>query len=259
MKKRILFSLTIAIVALAAATAQAVNIVTVPVGDAGNVANGDGYGAVAYNYNIGKYDVTDNQYCEFLNTVAAASDPYGLWSAAIGADGVAGITRSGSGPYTYAVKTGQGNQPVVDVNWFDTLRFANWLTDGVTETGSYTITGSGPNWTVAIPSATQRATWTTGSAHWLLPSENEWYKAAYYKGGGTNAGYWTYATQSNTAPTWELSTSTGPNPGTNSVNFWDNTYGSSVGGVPSYMYNPATDYLTDVGALPQLAERLRHA
>ena len=26
--------------------------------------------------------------------------------------------------------------------------------------------------------------------HWLLPIESEWYKAAYYKGGGTNAGYW---------------------------------------------------------------------
>jgi len=33
-----------------------------------------------------------------------------------------------------------------------------------------------------------------------MPLENEWYKAAYYKGGSTNAGYWTYATQSDTAP-----------------------------------------------------------
>jgi hypothetical protein len=37
-------------------------------------------------------------------------------------------------------------------------------------------------------------------ATYAIPSENEWYKAAYYKGGGTNAGYWTYPTQSNTAP-----------------------------------------------------------
>ena len=33
-----------------------------------------------------------------------------------------------------------------------------------------------------------------------MTSEDEWYKAAYYKGGGTNAGYWDYPTQSNTAP-----------------------------------------------------------
>ena len=37
-------------------------------------------------------------------------------------------------------------------------------------------------------------------ATYFIPSENEWYKAAYYKGGGTNAGYWLYPTKSNTAP-----------------------------------------------------------
>jgi formylglycine-generating enzyme required for sulfatase activity len=37
-------------------------------------------------------------------------------------------------------------------------------------------------------------------ALYRLPTENEWYKAAYYKGGSTNAGYWKYATQSDTAP-----------------------------------------------------------
>ena len=80
MKKRISFSLIIAIVALAAATAQAVNIVTVPVGDAGNTADGTGYGAVGYNYNISKYDVTNNQYCRVSQHRDGASDPYGLWT-----------------------------------------------------------------------------------------------------------------------------------------------------------------------------------
>jgi formylglycine-generating enzyme len=39
---------------------------------------------------------------------------------------------------------------------------------------------------------------TTG-ATWAVTSEDEWYKAAYYKGGG-NAGYWDYPTISNNAP-----------------------------------------------------------
>jgi formylglycine-generating enzyme required for sulfatase activity len=43
-----------------------------------------------------------------------------------------------------------------------------------------------------------------GEAQYFLPSENEWYKAAYYAGGGTNAGYWKYATQSNVAPSNSL-------------------------------------------------------
>lgn len=39
---------------------------------------------------------------------------------------------------------------------------------------------------------------------WFIPSEDEWYKAAYYKGGSANAGYWDYPTQSNAAPGRDL-------------------------------------------------------
>jgi hypothetical protein len=48
-----------AAIAPTVAIAQAVNIVTVPVGNAGNAADpatGSVYGSVGYNYNIGKYD-----------------------------------------------------------------------------------------------------------------------------------------------------------------------------------------------------------
>ena len=38
-----------------------------------------GFGAVGYMYNIGKYEVTAGQYCEFLNKVAA-TDTYGLYN-----------------------------------------------------------------------------------------------------------------------------------------------------------------------------------
>ena len=94
----------------------------------------------------------------------------------------------------------------------------NWLTNGEqsgdTESGTYTLTGSGPEWTVAVPSESQRLAWSAGGkTYYLLPSEDEWYKAAFYKGGGTNAGYWTYATQTDTSPSWELSTPAGPEPG----------------------------------------------
>ena len=33
-----------------------------------------------------------------------------------------------------------------------------------------------------------------------MTSEDEWYKAAYYKGGGTNAGYWDYPTEQRHGP-----------------------------------------------------------
>ena len=37
-------------------------------------------------------------------------------------------------------------------------------------------------------------------ATFYVPTEDQWYKAAYYKGGSTNAGYWNYATQSDSDP-----------------------------------------------------------
>ena len=54
-------------------------------GDPGNVRNaGDagsttGYGSVDYTYQMGEYDVTVGQYCQFLNAVAK-TDTYGLYN-----------------------------------------------------------------------------------------------------------------------------------------------------------------------------------
>jgi len=66
----------------------------------------------------------------------------------------------------------------------------------------------------------------------FLTNENEWHKAAFYKGGSTNAGYWTYATQSNTLPN---NNPPGADTG-NSANYYND--GWAVG----------SPYLTEVGA-----------
>ena len=44
----------------------------------------EGFGAVDYEYSIGKYEVTNIQWREFLNAKAAVGDPYGLYDAAMG-------------------------------------------------------------------------------------------------------------------------------------------------------------------------------
>ncbi|MGA2035440.1 MAG: SUMF1/EgtB/PvdO family nonheme iron enzyme [Thermoguttaceae bacterium] len=228
------------------AQASTITIDMVTVGDPGNAAdtaansgNPAGQGVVAYTYQIGKYDVTNNQYAAFLNAKAASSDPYGLWDSIMQTTANGGIDRTGSGSYTYTVKSGQGNQPVVGVTWFDALRFANWLDNGQgsgdTETGSYTLLGGTPT-----PSNFRTLARNAG-AQWVLPSEDEWYKASYYKGGGTNAGYWTYPTRSNTAPTSEA-----PPGGANSANFYDSTTGYALSGSTTSV--STMDYLTDVGA-----------
>jgi len=195
-------SLSALLLALAAGLAQAGAPKTVPVGNPGNQADTTTFGAVPYAYRIGKYEVTNAQYCAFLNAVARA-DTYGLYDAKMAGE-YGGITRSGvPGKYAYALKDGMGNKPVNFVSWYDALRFANWLTNGRgkggTDTGSYTFTREGGGWKVTMP---DHAALAAGKAvRWVLPSEDEWYKAAYYdpaKPGGP--GYWPFAAKGDSAP-----------------------------------------------------------
>src|SRR5262249_52154431 len=106
-------ALSALLVTACAAPVRAVTISWAAVGNAGNAADpadgddfNDGvqhFGAVAYNYNIAKYDVTVGQYTEFLNAVAK-TDTYGLYNSSMGTDlNIAGISRNGApGNYSYS-------------------------------------------------------------------------------------------------------------------------------------------------------------
>ena len=120
------------------ATATALTFDAVNIGNPGNPNDSTGYGTVATTYAIGKYEVTLNQYSEFLNAVADTDD-YGLYNPSMETDlNIKGITRSGSsGSYTYVVN-GDGQRPVTYVSWFDSARFMNWLHNGQPNTGSQT-------------------------------------------------------------------------------------------------------------------------
>jgi formylglycine-generating enzyme required for sulfatase activity len=180
--------------AIAAAGAN-ITIQTVAVGDAGNAADSTGFGAVNYQYSIGKYEVTNAQYTAFLNA-KASTDVYGLYNTNM-AGSSGGITRSGtSGSYTYSTVSGRENWAVNYVSFWDAARYSNWLQNGQgngdTETGTYTLTAS---------RITNNTVTRNPGSTWAIASEDEWYKAAYYKGGGLNAGYWLYPTQSDTITT----------------------------------------------------------
>lgn len=204
----------------------AMNVETVPVNDIGNQgelsgegAGGDGpnriCGAVDYRYAIGKYEVTAGQYTEFLNKVAR-TDTYGLYNTDMDtANNQYGcnIKRSGSpGSYSYSVASDWANRPVNLVSFWDACRFANWLHNGqpngsqesgTTETGTYTLNGyDGYDGRIIQRSADWK---------WAVASEDEWYKAAYYKGGSTNAGYWKYPTSSDLAPGQDMADVSGNN------------------------------------------------
>jgi formylglycine-generating enzyme required for sulfatase activity len=197
------------------------------VGNPGNAADpATGYGAVGYSYNIGTYDVTVNQYVAFLNSNdPTGANTLGLYDTNMSTggygDGVSYNSRAASGD-KYGVVSGDGNLPINDVTFYDSLRFANWLDNhqvaGMTESGAYTLLGGTPT-----PSNGDSIT-RNADATVFLPSEDEWYKAAYYN--PVTSSYYSYATSSNTVPT-----ASGPTATPNSAN-----------------YNSVVGTLTNVGA-----------
>jgi len=195
------------------AETQPVEIEWVPVGHPGNPADANGFGSVAYEYLIGRHEITIEQYCAFLNQVAAR-DPYGLYSDSMLTDAsVLAIVRLGTdGKYTYKVldeaPAGHINagvklkphRPIVCVSWASAARFCNWLHNGQgngsTETGAYALNG-----------VRDRRVPREKDARFFLPTEDEWYKAAYYDvaGAGIGAAYWQFGTRSNESPeVWKL-------------------------------------------------------
>ena len=203
---RVVLSLGMAaLLGLLAVPARAVTIDWVTVGDPGNAydtintGTNPNYGAVADSFQIMKFEFTNQQYTDFLNSVDPnGTNPNSVYSeSGQGGTTRGGITNTGTtNGSRYAVKPDMGDKPVNFVNWFDAARVSNWLMNGATgtssmETGAYTLNNATSGNAPAVnPGAT-----------FSIPTEDQWYKAAYYKGGSTNAGYWTYATQNDLAPT----------------------------------------------------------
>ena len=240
----------------------------VPVGNKGNAndpATGNLYGGVAYDYQIGKYDVTIGQYTEFLNAVAK-TDTYSLYNAAMGTDtAIRGISQTGvSGSYSYSVIGPDGaiqipqataaNRPIATVSWFDSARFANWMANGqptgaqtnaTTENGAYALVGVDNGGVAPAKNITNPN--TSAAPTFFIPTENEWYKAAYYSPvlNSGSGGYSKYATQSNADPGNIVGS------GSNQANY-------KAGGIYSVTQvggsiDPNQNYLTDVGAFTNSA------
>jgi formylglycine-generating enzyme required for sulfatase activity len=184
-----------------------------------------GYGSVADPYLIGKCEITNAQWQEFLTAKASTSDPYGLYNTSMAGD-YGGIDRKWLvDHYEYTAKGGNtnwDNRPVNYVSFWDAARFCNWLhngqrSDSDTETGAY----------LNIDNQTTFA--RQPGAKYFIPTENEWYKAAYYdpnKGGAGAPGYWDYPMMSD-SPTEPSNDLTAPDGG-NRANFYQSGY--TVGG-----------------------------
>ena len=192
------------IVVFMANSAHAIDVTTVRVGNAGNRRDptflrlgGGAFGAVDYPFRIGKFEVTNAEYAEFLNAVGK-TDSYALYNPEMGNNPRGGILRTGiDGSFSYDVKPNMGNKPVNFVSYWDATRFANWLHNGQpngdqgnasTEQGAYSLNG--------IEGSTGEDIIRNETARWFVPSEDEWYKAAFHhprREGGDSDNYWYYA------------------------------------------------------------------
>ena len=252
----------------------------VKVGDPGNAAqsgatgtgsaNQNGFGAVATDFWIGKYEVTIGQYTEFLNAVAKTNDR-GLFDSTMDTNLLSrGIEQSGTaGAFVYTVVGPSGtnpvgaqspaNRPITRVSWFDAARFANWMANGKptgptaptsTDNGAYNLGATNPGTAPALNTTNPN----TGEAPtFSLPTENQWYKAAYYspvKNGPCAPGYFLYGTGSDSTPGngWNGTTALADKDLPNQVNY---LFGGSryavTGSTAVLLADSNQNALTDVG------------
>ena len=147
----------------------------VGIGNTGNAADTTSFGAVPYEYRVGTYEITQ--------------------------DAITKATASGMSNVTAGAWS--GNQPAATISWYEAAAFVNFLNTSSGKTAAYNLTFSG-SWSMALWSSEQA--WTAGGtnlyrnkdAFYFLPSENEWYKAAYYNPAGSN--YFLYPTASSLLP-----------------------------------------------------------
>lgn len=183
-------TLGLALVMMATGTAQAdtfgsgANTFTidfVTVGAAGNADDTTGKGAVAYDFRIGMFEVSQGMVTKANNA------------------GSLGITQTSSG----------ANQPATNVSWNEAARFVNWLntSNGYNRAYKFALepgdAGYNPNanlelWMGSDAGYNALNPFRNSDAFYFLPSEDEWYKAAFYNGSGMS--YFDYTTSSDTVP-----------------------------------------------------------
>ncbi len=187
MKKRELMILVVGVLlsvanVASATVVQGINIDFVAIGDAGNAgdtrgaASPSGAGSVAYGYSIGKYEITNGQWDTF---VSAAGAP----------------TGNPSNAYDTSASWTGTDVPTNEVSWYEAAQFCNYLTTGDKSQGAYQWSGNNTNPGDFTGIDRDSAISTYGMVY-VIPTEDEWYKAAYY----TGSGYSTYANGTDTAP-----------------------------------------------------------
>lgn len=171
------------------------NMEFVTIGKPGNAADTTGNpnpaGRVGYVYGMGKFEVSE--------------DMIDKYNASFGTANSLVIFKDYRG----------ANKPVTSISWNQAARFVNWLNISTGSYAAYKFTTGGVNDDIALWAVSDTLDYDASNpyrskrARYVLPSYNEWYKAAYYN--PNDSTYYDYANGSNTAPIAVVSGTTANN------------------------------------------------
>jgi formylglycine-generating enzyme len=154
------------------------------------------------------------------------------------------VTKAMAGGLTDVSATGLSlDHPAGLVVWYEAAAFVNWLNTSTGHQAAYNLTFDGITNGSISPWLDQFA-WDNDpgpgeelnnfrhkDAFYFLPSDDEWYKAAFHRNDGPTANYWDYATGSDAAP---MAVASGTSPGTVVFNTFGPATVDSSGGLSPY-------------------------
>ncbi len=140
----------------------------VRIGNPGNAADTTGSpnpaGSVAYSYNLGMYEVSRAQVDKANSAGSLGIMMYDMSS--FGGNGV--------------------NKPATGINWLEAAKYVNWLNTSTGGTAAYKFSGSTVQlWSPTDAGYNANNLFRNSLAKYVIPSSNEWFKAAYGNLDGT--------------------------------------------------------------------------
>ncbi len=137
-----------------------------------------GYGIVDYDYRMGVFEITNEQWNQFKASVGGT------------------VTGDPSTAYdSDAFYTG-ASQPTNNVSWYEAAQFVNWLSTSTGHQAAYNFVDGELTLWDSSEAADGSHLYRHKDAYYFLPSEDEWVKAAYWNGTELQ----TYATEDDSIP-----------------------------------------------------------